>query len=82
MVVQGSTHIGGLNFQCGRELQQFTYEHSEIVRGFQKAIGAVVDEGLDKDLSTTECYAFLINESTDIARDQNNACYIYIKVFM
>ena len=76
LVVQGSTDIGGLNFQCGREGRQFTYEHSESVRGFQEAIAAVVDEGLDKDLSTTECYALLIDESTDIATDHNLVMYI------
>ena len=53
LVVQGSTDIGGLNFLCGREGRQFTYEHSESVRGFQEAIAAVVYEGLDKDLLTT-----------------------------
>ena len=74
--MQGSTDIGGLNFQCGREGRQFTYEHSESVRGFQEAIAAVVDEGLDKDLSTTECYALLIDEINRYC-DRSQPCYVY-----
>ena len=52
LLAQGVTDICALSFQCGRAGRQFTYEHSESVRGFQEAIiAAVVDEDLDRDLS-------------------------------
>ena len=69
LVVQGSTDIGNLSFKCGRGGRQFTYEHSESIRGFQGAIAATVDENLDNDLSHTKFYSFLLDESTDIATD-------------
>ena len=47
LLAQCSTDIGAPSFQCGCAGQQFTYEHSESVRGFQEAIAAVVDEDLD-----------------------------------
>ena len=55
---------------------QFTYEHSESVRGFQEAIAAVVDQDLDKDLSCSDFYSLLIDESTDIATDHNLVMYM------
>jgi hypothetical protein len=76
LLVQGSTDIGALSFQCGRGGRQFTYEHSESVRGFQEAIAAVVDQDLDKDLSCSEFYSLLIDESTDIATDHNLVMYM------
>ena len=47
LVVQGCTSIGNLSFQCGHSGRQITYEHSESVRGFQEAIGAVVEQRAD-----------------------------------
>ena len=76
-MVQGSTDIGNLTFRCGRGARQFTYEHSESVRGFQEAIAAVVDEDLDKHLSATSFYSLLIDESTDIATDHNLVMYMH-----
>ena len=76
LVVQGSTDIGNLSFQCGRGGRQFTYEHSESVRGFQEAIAAVVDEDLDKDLAHANFYSLLTDESTDIATDHNLVMYM------
>ena len=73
LVLQGSRDIGNLTFQCGRSGREFTYEHSESVRSFQEAVAAVVDEDLNKDLSTTKFYSLLIDESTDIATDHNLA---------
>ena len=57
LLAQGSTDIGALSFQCGHGGRQFTYEHSENVRGFQEAITAVVDEDLDDDLSCSNFYS-------------------------
>ena len=57
LLAQGSTDIGALSFQCGRAGRQFTYEHSESIRGFQEAIAAVVDEDLDQDLLQSEFYS-------------------------
>ena len=76
LVLQGSTDIGGLTFQCGRAGRQFTYEHSESVRGFQEAIAAVVDKNLDKDLLATDYCALLIDESTNMATDHNLVMYV------
>ena len=58
--MQGSTDIGALTFQCGRGGREFTYEHSESVRGFQDAIAAVVDEDLDQDISHSKFYSLLM----------------------
>ena len=76
LLAQGAADIGALSFQCGRAGRQFTYEHSESVRGFQEAIAAVVDEDLDRDLSQSEFYSLLIDESTDIATDHNLVMYL------
>ena len=76
LLVQGSTDIGALTFQCGRVGREFTYEHSESVRGFQEAIAAAVDEDLDQDLAQSEFYSLLIDESTDIAADHNLVMYM------
>ena len=73
LVLQGSTNIANLSFQCGRGGRQFTYEHSESVRGFQEAI---VDEDLEKDLSSSKFYSLMIDESTDIATDHNLVMYM------
>ena len=76
-LVQGSTDIGALSFQCGRGGRQFTYEHSKSVRGFQEAIAAVVDKDLDDDLSHSNFYSLLIDESTDTATDHNLGMYMH-----
>ena len=76
LLVQGSTDIGALSFQCGRAGRQFTYEHSESVRGFQEANTGVVDEDLDRDLSQSQCYSLIIDESTDIATNHNLVMYM------
>ena len=82
LLAQGATDIRALSFQCGRAGRQFTYEHSESdehsesVRGFQEAIAAVVDEDLDRDLSQSQCYSVMIDESTDIATDHNLVMYM------
>ena len=76
LVFQGSADIGRLSFQCGRGGRQFTYEHSESVRAFQKAIASVVDQDLDKDLSQSKFYSLTIDESTDIATDHNLIMYM------
>ena len=47
--------------------------HSESVRGFQEAI---VDEDLEKDLSSSKFYSLMIDESTDIATDHNLVMYM------
>ena len=77
LVIQGSTAIVSLSFQCQSGGRQFTYEHSESVRSFQESIAAVVDEDLDSDLLRTEFYSILIDESTDIATDHNLMHYIH-----
>ena len=76
LVVQGCTSIGNLSFQCGRSGRQITYEHSESVRGFQEAIGAVVEEELKSQLCRTQSYSLLLDESTDIATDHNQIMYV------
>lgn len=75
LLAQQSSDIGALSFHCGRGGRQFTYEHSESVRGFQEAIATVVDEDLDRDLSHSNFYSLLIDESTDIATDHNLVVY-------
>ena len=65
-----------LSFQCGCGGQQFTYKHSESVRGFQEPIAAIVDKDLDEDFSHSNFYSLLIDESTDIATDHNLVMYI------
>ena len=75
-MAQRSSDIGALSFQCGPGGRQFTYEHSESVRGFQGAIAAVVDKDLDRDLSHSNFYSLLIDESTDIAADHNLVIYM------
>lgn len=76
LVLQGCKEIGGLSFQCGRAGRQFTYEHSDSVRGFQEAIATVVNKELDEKLSLTQSYSLLIDESTDIATDHNLVMYM------
>ena len=76
LVVQGSTAIGNLSFQCHSGGRQITYEHSESVRSFQESIAAVVDEDLDKDLLQAGFYSVLIDESTDLATDHNLVMYM------
>ena len=55
---------------------QFTYKHSESVKGFQEANAAVVDENLEKDLSISKFYSLVIDESTNIATDHNLVMYM------
>ena len=62
-LAQSSTDIGALSFQCGHAGRQFTYKHSESVRGFQEAITAIVDEDLDRDLSQSQCYSLTFSLS-------------------
>ena len=73
LVIQGSTAIGNLSFQCQ---SGFTYEHSESIRSFQESVAAVVDEDLNNDLLRTEFYSVLTDESTDIGTDHSLVIYM------
>ena len=64
-----------MSFQCSSGGRQYTYEHSESVKGFQSAIVAVVEEELKTNLSAAQFYSLLIDESTDIATDHNLIIY-------
>lgn len=70
LVLQGCKDIGSLSFQCGHGGRQYTYEHSDSIKGFQEAVASVVDKQLDEHLSNAEFYSLLLDESTDIATDR------------
>jgi len=52
------------------------YEHSDSVRDIQEAVCEVISENLFSELQDADCFSIMIDESTDIAADQNLMVYI------